>query len=387
MKIILKFCIFFAFFLGACNSNNSLQQEASDIKSHENHFFTLDFKNGNSSLEDFTENFFTTFPHNDPTLGDVVYDSAKWLHDDLIQIREKEGLFAYTKYRQDELGFDSYRLTTKSYYNLNEKTEKILFVFKGSLPSAKGMWPAWWLNGSKESTWTYKDSVPALTDNILDRYSGKGNYYDTPSAVNCTDWPNSGEIDIIENINGEKKVHNTLHTCPQMCDSEWNDDGVIVNCANARPGDVNPGCSGKSYKIEVLEGTFACIWENRSIRFYYWKPGDEVRGKGGPLSARPDPDQWAQGNLKNSVKLLETDAECQAIHQSWQCSNCSESTSCTLLNMKMIFNATLCGVWAGNVFDDTPNAFNNCKEFIRNEGKNGIDDQYTKIEYVSARKL
>ena len=146
--------------------------------------------------------------------------------------------------------------TTKAFYNLNEETKKILFVYKGSLPSEKGMWPAWWLNGSKEDTWTYQDSVPALADEALNRYSGKGNYYDTPSAVNNTDWPGAGEIDIIENVNGDDLVHNTLHTCPQMCDSEWNGDGVMINCANAKTNDVNPGCSGKTYDVEELAGTF-----------------------------------------------------------------------------------------------------------------------------------
>ena len=55
--------------------------------------------------------------------------------------------------------------------------------------------------------------------------------------------------------------------------------------------------------------------------------------------------------------------------------------------MKMIFNVTLCGVWAGNEFDSTVNAFNNCKKYILDEGKSNIEDQFMKIEFISVTKL
>ena len=55
--------------------------------------------------------------------------------------------------------------------------------------------------------------------------------------------------------------------------------------------------------------------------------------------------------------------------------------------MKMIFNATLCGKWAGNKFDDTENSFQNCKAYIFGEGKETINNQFMKIEYVSVSKI
>ncbi len=130
------------------------------------------------------------------------------------------------------------------------------------------------------------------------------------------------------------------------------------------------------------------FWEKESIRFYYWENGLDVDGEGGPLSSEPNPDLWEGTHLKNSVKLLETDAECNDdLHMSWQCENCAESNKCKFQNMKMIFNATLCGVWAGNIFDSTASSFNNCKEYIRGEGAKDIDNQFMKIEYVSVKKL
>jgi hypothetical protein len=53
----------------------------------------------------------------------------------------------------------------------------------------------------------------------------------------------------------------------------------------------------------------------------------------------------------------------------------------------MIFNITLCGIWAGKEFDTSLNSLNNCKEYILNEGNDAIDNQYFKIEYVSVSKL
>ena len=53
----------------------------------------------------------------------------------------------------------------------------------------------------------------------------------------------------------------------------------------------------------------------------------------------------------------------------------------------MIFNITLCGTWAGNEFDETNNSLNNCREYIFDDGKELINNQYTKIEYVSVSNL
>lgn len=355
---------------------------------YENHFFFLDFENQKYAFADVEKYFFTTFPHNDPTQGDVVYDRMKWVNDEMIKLSDNDGLYGFIKSRNDSLGFDSFRFTSKPYYNLNDDVQKILFVFKGSFPSEKGVWPAWWLNGSRQDEWLYKDSIQSVSDELLDKYSGIGEFYNTPSPANCTDWPSAGEVDIIETINGDNIIHNTIHTCPQMCNSEWNNDGIIINCANATSTDPNSGCSGKSYQVSSSEGTFACLWEKGTISFYYWSPQDDVRLKGGPLSSEPNPEIWNKTNLKNYVRLLETDTDCEnEIHNEWQCKICNGMDQCEFKNLKMIFNITLCGIWAGREFDTSGSSLNNCKEYILNEGKDAIDNQYLKIEYISVSKL
>lgn len=364
----------------AAQSNNS--------DNYENHFFFLDFENNDYEFSEVEKYFFTTFPHDDPTLGDVTYDRMKWLNNDMIKLSEFDGLYGFIKSRNDSLGFDSFRFTSKPFYNLNDDVQKILFVFKGKLPSAKGVWPAWWLNGSRQDEWIYKENTKSISDENLDKFSGKGQFYNTPSPVNCTDWPAAGEVDIIETINGNNIIHNTIHTCPQMCNSEWNNDGIIINCANATHTDPNSGCSGKSYQVSSPEGTFACLWENNSISYYYWEPQTDVRFNGGPLSNSPQPKMWSKSDLKNQVRLIETDAECdEEIHKVWQCETCSGFNKCEFKNLKMIFNITLCGIWAGYEFDETDNSLNNCKEYVFGEGKESIDNQYLKIEYVAVSRL
>ena len=355
---------------------------------YENYFFTLDFNNQKYDFSEVEKYFFTTFPHNDPTLGDVIYDRMKWVNKDMIKLSNYDGLYGFIKNRNDTLGFDSFRFTSKPYYNLNDDVQKILFVFKGKFPSEKGVWPAWWLNGSRQDEWLYKENIHSASDESLDEYSGVGQFYDTPSQVNCTDWPSAGEVDIIETINGNNIIHNTIHTCPQMCESEWNEDGVIINCANATLIDPNSGCSGKSYNINSPEGTFACLWENNSFRFYYWEPEADVKSDGGPLSKSPKPETWSRSFLKNQVRLLETSTECDdESHKEWQCETCKGMNRCEFKNLKMIFNITLCGIWAGYQFDETNNSLNNCKEYVFDEGIKSIDNQFIKIEYISVSNL
>lgn len=371
----------------ACNSE---EKPLNNVKpgNMENLFFELDLTDPDVSLDRVKQYFFTTYPHEDPTEGEVIYDRTKWEHDRIVQFEQGKGLFLYIRARESDHFYDSFRLTSKPYYNLNQDTDKILFVFRGKLPSGKGIWPAWWLNGSREDQWLYTYYREMPTEEDVDSFSGKGRFYETPSPVNSTDWPAAGEIDIIETINGDNLVYNTLHTCPNMCNSIWNSDGVLINCANASPADPNHGCSGKPYQMDTPEGTFACIWEHDRLRFYYWPPEVNVREEGGPLSPNPDPESWEDTYLKNEALLLESDVECEDhVHRDWQCKTCAESNTCDFVNMKMIFNATICGKWAGSHFDETGKAWSNCREYISSEGRSHIDNQFMLMEYVAVKKL
>lgn len=369
-----------SFYLTACNSDVDKKQIIDDSD-----FYTLDFENEEITMEDVKRQFFTTFPHPDPTEGNVIYDRVRWKNDDIVSLKPQDGLYLSIKQGADITMFDAPRLTSKASYNLTNDKEQILFVFKGTMPSGNAIWPAWWLNGSYEKEWLTENAVQ---DKDLDKYSGKGNFYDTSSAVNSTDWPSAGEVDIIENINGQTLIHNTLHTCPQMYDSTWNGSSNVINCANGKPSDPNAGCSGTAYQIDKPEGTFAALWSKNSIEFFYWTLDADVRSKGGPLSLQPNPASWRDEFRKNHVLLKPTDQVCdESIHQPWQCKNCAGSETKKLANLKMIFNITLCGKWAGAQFDNTPSANANCQAYIAGEGAKNIDSQFIKIAYLSVKRL
>ena len=388
LNYVLILCsVFFLASFISCHGKRIVKNPPKTIEYVENNSFTLDFIGHTYDMKDVDRYFLTTFPHDDPTKGDVVYDRQKWINNNMITLKN-DGLYLYIKQRDGDTKFDSVRMTSKSFYNVNKNSEGLLFIFKGKLPSNKGVWPAWWLNGSRQDQWLYKDTGRIAHNNDLDSYSGKGHFYDTPSPVNCTDWPAAGEIDIIETINGDNLIHNTIHTCPQMCDSTWNKDSALMNCANAKPGaDPNSGCSGKAFQSIDAAGTFVCLWKEHSIEYYYWEPVENVRGNGGPLSLKPNPMQW-KDHLKNKVFLLDSKKECRAeLHQDWQCKTCEGMNSCKFENMKMIFNITLCGIWAGVQFDDSDQAVKHCQEYVLNEGRSEIHDQFLKIEYISVKKL
>jgi hypothetical protein len=383
-----KYLLLLGIVLPAVAQQSILETNPTPATLAENRFFELDFTNAAIQQEELEKRFFTTFPHDDPTGGEVVYDRTQWENEGIVSLKPGDGLYLFVKARSDSQGYDSFRLTSKNYYNLNDDTPGILFVFKGQFPSAKGVWPAWWLNGSKEASWQYQHATTIPTDADLDTYSGKGPFYSVSSPVNGIDWPSAGEIDIIETINGDNIIHNTVHTCPGMCDAVWNSSDEVINCANATDGDPNAGCSGKPYYLQKPEGTFACIWEPYRLRFYYWPPEADVRAHGGPLSQTPDPQLWENDNMKNEVVFLDAKIPCEpSRHQQWQCDNCRESEKCNFVNLKMIFNTTICGKWAGAQFDQSEQSEANCKAYILGEGKPFINNQYFKIEYVAVKKL
>ena len=78
----------------------------------------MDFKNDKVDITDIEKYFFTTFPHDDPTLGDVVYDRMQWVNEEIVKFQKNDGLYGYIKYRDDNSSFDSFRFTSKPYYNL-----------------------------------------------------------------------------------------------------------------------------------------------------------------------------------------------------------------------------------------------------------------------------
>ena len=130
--LLVLFCL-------SCIAGRMKKEILQEIDKIENRFFALDFEKSEVELSDVEKHFFTTFPHDDPTEGDVIYDRKKWVNETMISLKNGDGLYLFIKDRNDDLFFDSVRMTSKTYFNLRERVPRILFVFKGQLPSAKGV--------------------------------------------------------------------------------------------------------------------------------------------------------------------------------------------------------------------------------------------------------
>lgn len=342
----------------------------------------------------------------DPTCGNVAYVD-KFKDDNsssekLISIEEKNN----KKYLQLKLGepsknkddilnylnqkdsgnsvYPSIRLTSKKSF---DKNKQHLFILKAKLPFGDSLWPAWWLTGTDGGD---------------------------QSTLN-TKWPTNGEIDIIELVNEEKNFKNVLHMC-NKCKSRWKkgpkyksgktDWGKVTQCQGEWG---TSGCfSGEDYDDtdkEMVKGTgnlfdlddpsgvFACWWNPKGsketingkevnvlgeIRFYYWKYNEnDLNQNNGPLSKNPNPSKWDK-DMMTAVQYWKGEGtETQKV-----CKENGDKTDCNFNNLKMVFNTTICGDWAGNAFKGGKEK---CFDYINNDtNKNEILKEKWRIDYVAA---
>jgi LysM repeat protein len=168
------------------------------------------------------------------------------------------------------------------------------------------------------------------------------------------DWPNGGEIDIIEGVNDQSTDSITLHTSP----------GCVVSNANSQPGtftvtsdcstsNSNVGCSvgtGNSNNFgtgfnAVGGGTYAMQWAGSGIYVWFWERGtvpDEV------TSNPPNVAAWGQ-----PLATFTGDG-------------CDFNTYFSEQNL--IFDTTFCGAWAGAVWGQGQCAglADTCSDYVAN---------------------
>lgn len=281
---------------------------------------------------------------------------------------------------QDESNkvYPSIRLTSKNSFHNNKQH---LFILKAKLPFGKSLWPAWWLTG---------------TDN------------GEQSSLNKK-WPTNGEIDVIELVNEESQFKNVLHMC-KSCNSQWkngpkmngnNKWGNILDCE----GQYNSGCStdGDTNVFQNLTtfenqlgGVFACYWNPKkqsnvkindndtvdilgTIKFYYWDYHEKNLDKNnGPLSKNPDQSKW-EDDLLTEVRYWKGETE----ETDFNCKENGTNTNCNFNNLKMVFNTTVCGDWAGNVFEtDSGDPKAACLNYIKDSTE--IKKSFWEISYIAA---
>ena len=254
----------------------------------------------------------------DPTQGYVYYanegESWEWGY---VNVTEDGGAYIGCDYWSIATGTGrgSVRLTS------NEAWEHGLFIADiEHMPQGCGTWPAYWFFGP--------------------------------------DWPNNGEIDVIEGVNLATNDQTTLHTGPNcnMTNYYYSDDftGKLVSSDCYAEVNGNAGCGIEylgqgSYGAEFNEnggGVYALQWLRGSVSSWYF-PRGTIPSDITKLS--PDPSSW--GTPYAYFPLNPTN--CDPDHFN---------------DMNMVINLTFCGQWAGSVFADDCGVYygDDCNAYVQN---------------------
>ncbi|KAI4160379.1 MAG: hypothetical protein LQ342_005790 [Letrouitia transgressa] len=251
------------------------------------------------------DKFFDMFSFNtfdDPTHGYVNYvDKATAEAADLFNVSNGVATFGvdHTNVASGR-GRTSIRLTSNTQY-----THGLIIVDLAHMPgSICGSWPAFWMTGPN--------------------------------------WPNSGEIDIIEGVNSASSNQMTMHTS--------------AGCSLANSDcQGNLGCSvktnlQKTYGTDFNSnggGVYATEWTSNSINIWFFGHG---RYPPDVLGPNPNPGSWG-----NPTASFVGGSGCD-IDQHF-------------INNNIVFDTTFCGDWAGEVFsqDSTCSAVaSSCQDYVQN---------------------
>ncbi|KAJ9629157.1 hypothetical protein H2204_008946 [Knufia peltigerae] len=171
------------------------------------------------------------------------------------------------------------------------------------------------------------------------------------------DWPNNGEIDIIEGVNGQAANNMALHTnagCSISNTGAFSGSLETDNCDVQAAGQAsNTGCSIRSGDDSsfgagfnsIGGGVFATEWTSEAISIWFFPrggiPSDITSGS-------PDPTGWGlpQGQFAGACNIDDK------VH-----------------NQQLVFDVTFCGDWAGNVWSTDAvcsSKASTCQAFVQN---------------------
>ncbi|KAI4271340.1 MAG: hypothetical protein LQ337_006086 [Flavoplaca oasis] len=264
------------------------------------------------STDKFLDMFnFDTF--DDPTHGYVNYvDQATADSQDLYNVSNGQVTWGVDHRNiASGRGRNSIRLTSKAQY-----THGLVMLDVAHMPGgACGVWPAFWMTGPN--------------------------------------WPNNGEIDIIEGVNNQVQNQMTLHTGP----------GCALAGSSCEGG---PGCAIKpegsnNYGTDLNNaggGVYAMEWTSGSINIWFFPRNSIPSDVSGP---NPNPSTWGAATASF------VGGESCNIDQHFK-------------NNHIVFTTTFCGDWAGGVWsqDGTCSAqAGTCQEYVQNHPEAYADAYWT----------
>ena len=274
----------------------------------------------------------------DPTHGTVEYlDQGAAESNNLIDVVDGKVIMRVDTTQQVSGGRKSVRIHSNRSWN-----KGLVLMDAEHMPTGCATWPAWWQNGPN--------------------------------------WPEGGEIDILEGVNDDKMNQVSLHT-GQGCTMPQNiNDGQIgkivpsngfdaFDCSSANT--ANQGCGvqdqtntdayGPGFNSNN-GGVYATLVEDEGIKIWWFPRGKIPQDI---TDGSPNPSSWGTpvGNYP--------------------------STSCDMTShfydMINIFDTTLCGDWAGGAWGASCAAstgYDSCSDYVLNNGDK-FKEAYWTVNYVS----
>ncbi|KAI9792354.1 MAG: hypothetical protein M1835_007927 [Candelina submexicana] len=255
---------------------------------------------------------FSFFTENDPTHGFVKYVNQSTAQvSGLISISGGSAYIGVDHKTNSSTGRASVRIASTKLYNHGLIIADIAHMPGGIC----GTWPAFWTLGP--------------------------------------DWPNGGEIDILEGVNSQNKNAMTLHTSPGC--SITNDGGftgnmTTTNCNTNVGGNVGCGIAsldtrtyGKGFNANG-GGVYATEWTSKAISIWFFSRGSIPRDVS---SGAPAPSTWGQ-----PVAKFQGGCDIDKFFK----------------NQQIIFDTTFCGDWAGNTWNSSTCASlaPTCQAYVQN---------------------
>lgn len=283
---------------------------------------------------------FDFFTGQDPTHGFVEYvDRTTAWTEKLIQITNKGQVImkADDSSVATDRGRKSVRISSKKIYNSG------LFILDAEhAPTGCAVWPAFWTHGP--------------------------------------DWPNKGEIDVIEYVNNADANHGTLHTkqgCKMDQVSLDSFKGYWSHGSNGKPSSdcyinapgqyTNQGCG-----IGTGKGSAGAPFniQKGGVYAFNWNPSTGIKMWYFPRSLIPSDITSGNPNIKNWGKPFgnfEFGPNCPSSY---------------FADNKVIFNITFCGDWAGNVMSTMcPEIKTSCYNHVKYNFKY-FSEAYWTINYL-----
>lgn len=179
------------------------------------------------------------------------------------------------------------------------------------------------------------------------------------------DWPNSGEIDIVEGVNDNSQNGMTLHTrtgCRINNQTEFTDSTTLTTDCT---GTDNQGCGNLAHSTATYGadfnaqggGIYATEWTSSAIKIWFWAKGTVPSGILGEIhGGAPNPSSWGRP---------------AALFQG----GCNIDTF--FKDHHIVFDTTFCGVWAGKAWNSSSCASkaSSCEAYVR-DNPSAFKDAY-----------